>query len=61
MFLRKYREGVERFVPRYKIKKNKMEWYNARCAEAKKKEKTWRKMRKQWSEMNREEYRTTTN
>ena len=62
VFLNKYKEGIERYVPKYKVKKNKNAWYNAKCAEArKKKEKAWRKMRKQWSETNREDYRTARN
>ncbi len=62
VFLSKFREGVERYVPRYKVKENKKVWFNEKCAEAKKKkERAWKKMRKQWNEINREEYRTARN
>ena len=62
VFLSKYREGVERYVPKYKVKENKKVWFNAKCAEAKKKkERAWKKMRKHWNKTNREEYRTARN
>ena len=62
VFLSKYKEGIEKYVPKYKIKKNKRAWFNAKCVEAKKKkEKAWRKMRKRWNETNREDYRTARN
>ena len=53
IFLRKYHEGVERYIPKYKIKNSKHTWYNARCAEAKRaKDRTWRKLRKQRNKSN---------
>ena len=36
MFLSKYKEGIERYVPKYKMKKNKNTWYSTKCAEARK-------------------------
>ncbi len=45
IFLGKYREGVQQFVPSYKVKIGKHEWYNARCVETKKKkDRGWKKM-----------------
>ena len=62
LFLNKYREGIVRYVPKYEVKKNNKVWYNAKCAEARrKKEKAWKKMRTQWSETNRENYRSARN
>ena len=47
-FLEKYNEGVQKYVPIYKIRKGKHAWYNARCAAAKKdKNVAWRKLKKQ--------------
>ena len=34
IFLKRYREGVERYVPKYKIRDSKYTWYNTRCTEA---------------------------
>ena len=35
IILRKHHEGMERYVPKYKIESSKHTWYNARCAVAK--------------------------
>ena len=48
---------MERYVPEYKIRDSKHTWYNARCAEAKQaKGRTWRKLKKQRNDANRETY-----
>ena len=55
IFLRKYHEGVERYVPKYKIRNSKHTWYSVRCAEAKQaKDRTWKKLKKQRNESNRD-------
>ena len=62
IFLKRYREGVERYVPKYKIRDSKYTWYNARCAEVKRaKDRTWRKLKKQRNEINRERYNEARN
>ena len=62
IFLRKHYEGVERYVPKYKIRSSKHTWYNARCAEAKRtRDRTWRKVKKQRNEINRERYKEARN
>ncbi len=35
-FLKKYNEGVQKYVPVYKVRRSKHIWYNVRCTEAKK-------------------------
>ena len=61
-FLSKYNEGVQKYVPVYRIKKSKHSWYNARCTEAKKrKDKAWKKLKKQRNEYNREQYKEARN
>ena len=53
IFLKRYREGVERYVPKYKLRDSKYTGYNARCAEEKRaKDRTWRKLKKQRNESN---------
>ena len=48
IFLMKYNEGVQKYVPVYKARKSKYCWYNARCTEAKKrKDRAWKKLKKQ--------------
>ena len=55
IFLKRYREGVERYVPKYKLRDSKHTWYNARCAKAKQaKDRTWRKLKKQRNEIDSE-------
>ena len=62
IFLWKHNEGVERYVPKYKLKKSKHTWYNARCPEAKRvKARTWRKLKKQKNKSNRERYNEARN
>ena len=57
IFLMKHNEGVERCVPKYKVRSHKHKWYNARCAEAKRaQDRAWRKLKKQRNENNRERY-----
>ena len=61
-FLNKYNEGVKKYVPIYKVRKSKHNWYNARCAEAKKrKDKAWKLLKKQRNENNREQYKEARN
>ena len=49
-------------MPRYKVKKKKNEWFNIRCAEAKKeKDRAWKKMMKQRRQDTREEYKRARN
>ena len=56
-FLEKYHEGVNKYVPLYKVRESKHAWYNARCVAAKKKRNAaWRKLRKQRNEGNRKQY-----
>ena len=44
------------------IRSRKQTWYNARCAEAKRaKDRTWRKLKKQRNESNRERYKEARN
>ena len=46
----------------YKVKKSKHNWYNARCAGAKKiRDAAWKRWRKQHTEINREQYREARN
>ena len=55
IFLKRYREGVEKYVPKYKPRDSKYTWYNDRCAEVKRaKDRTWRKLKKQRNEINRD-------
>ena len=62
IFLMKYREGVERYVLKYKIRNSKHMWCNARCADAKRvKDRAWRKLKKQRNETNRERYNEARN
>ena len=62
IFLRMYEEGVERYIPKYKIKNSKHTWYNARCAEAKRvKDRTWKKLKKRRNKSNRERYNEARN
>ena len=62
IFLMKYREGEQKYVPVYKEKKKRHKWYNARCAEAKrKKDAAWRKLKKHRNTSNRESYRGARN
>ncbi len=62
ILLDKYNEGVFQFVPMHKVKMIRHSWYNARCAKAKKdKDKAWKKVKKQWNEGNREEYKQARN
>lgn len=62
IFLSMYEKGVHKYVPRYKVKKRKHEWFNIRCAEAKKeKDRAWKKMMKQRRQDTREEYRRARN
>ena len=62
IFLKRYQEGVEIYVPKYQLRDSKYTWYNARCAEAKRaKDRTWRKLKKQRNEINRERYNEARN
>ena len=62
IFLKKYREGVKKHVPIYREKGNKQMWYNARCADAKrKKDNAWRKLKRHRSTINRERYKRERN
>ena len=55
IFLKKHNEGVERYVPKYKVRSSKHTWYNDRCAEAMRaKDRAWRKQKKQRNKSNRE-------
>ena len=61
-FLIKYNEGIQRYVPLYKVKKSKQVWFNAICAEAKKiRDKAWKKLKKQRNEIHREQYKEARN
>ena len=61
-FLIKYNEGIQRYVPLYKVRKSKQVWYNTRCAEAKKiRDKAWKKLKKQRNEIHREQYKEARN
>ena len=56
-FLHEYNEGVKRFVPTYRVRKRIQTWYNSKCIEArKKKNRAWKKLRKQNNEINRIQY-----
>ncbi|MPC89176.1 hypothetical protein E2C01_084111 [Portunus trituberculatus] len=47
IFLHKNNEGVKKYAPIYRVRKNIHTWYNAICTEAKKvKEKAWKKLKK---------------
>ena len=62
MFLEKYKEGVQRYVPVHKTRESIHSWYNARCARAKKiKDATWRKLKKHRNDINREQYKEARN
>ena len=61
-FLNKYKEGVQKYVPVYKVKKGKHCWYNARCTEAKrKKDSAWKKLKKQRNEYSKNLYKEKRN
>ena len=61
-FMVKYNEGIQKYVPIYKVKKSKQDWYNARCAQAKKiKDKAWKKLKIQRNEACREQYKEARN
>ena len=61
-FSLKYNEGVQKYVPLYKVKKSKHSWYNARCQEAKReKDRAWKKLLKQRNEYNSENYKEARN
>ena len=46
IFLRKHKEGVERYGPKNNVWSSKHTWYNVRCAEAKRvKDRAWRKLK----------------
>ena len=61
-FLEKYKEGVQKYVPVYKVKESKYSWYNARCARAKKiKDTAWRKLKRYRNDNNREQYEEAGN
>ena len=57
-FMKMYNDGVEKFVPRYGIKKTgKNQWFNRDCEEAKKnKKKAWKRYKKNNEVVAREEY-----
>ena len=62
VFLNKYKEGVQKYVPRYKAKKGSQNWYNAKCVKAKKdKDAAWREMMRQRDRKSREEYQRARN
>ena len=61
-FLEKYKKGVQKYMPVYKVKESKYSWYNARCARAKKiKDVAWRKLKKHRNDNNRESYKEARN
>ena len=61
-FLEKYKKGVQKFVPVYKVKESKYSWYNARCVKAKKiNDAAWRKLKKHQNDNNREQYKEARN
>ena len=61
-FLKKYHEGVHKYVPLYKVRESKHAWYNARCVAAKKeKNAAWRKLQKHRIERNRKQYNEARN
>ena len=62
-FLIKYNEGIQKYVPLYKVRKSKQVWYDARCAEAKKirRDKAWKKLKKQRNEIHRDQYKEARN
>ena len=62
IFLERYREGVQKYVPLHRIRESKHSWYNARCMEAKRnKDKQWKKMRRQRNEHNIKQYKEARN
>ena len=62
LFLEKYNEGVQKYVPVYRVRESKYSWFNGRCVEAKKrKDKAWKKWMKNRNDINREQYRNERN
>ena len=62
IFLEKYNEGVQKYVPLFNVKRRKYSWYNARCQEAKRaKDRAWRKLIKQRNGYNSEKYKEARN
>ena len=59
VFFKVYKEGTEKFVPRYVPKNNKIKgWFNRRCENAKQmRETAWKKMRKRNNSRTRENYK----
>ena len=62
IFLEKYNEGVQKYVPLFNVKRRKYSWYNARCQEAKRaKDRAWKKLIKQRNGYNSEKYKEARN
>ena len=62
-FLRKYEEGIIKYVPEYKVKeKGKKDWFNKRCATAKaKRDKAFKRLMKRPTQENKTEYKLERN
>ena len=63
IFMNYYREGVTKFVPKYKPKEEgRKDWFNATCAKAKEKRDTaWKRWKRNRSMINKESYKMARN
>ena len=58
-----YREAIEKFVPKFRVKEKwRKDWFNKRCESVKnKRDNTWRKYRKRIDNLSRTKYRRARN
>ena len=63
IFMNYYREGVMKFVPKYKPREEgRKDWFNATCVKAKeRRDAAWKRWKRNRSIINKESYRVARN